>query len=193
MGKNEFISEYSTVVDFSKDFKAIASYFLITENPNLEGLNTYVGHTTSNPEFKLWEFLRSYGMTIQNNDKFTNNLEGFFKYLGIEEMENFIQNRIGQQLLNYLKNNYNIRVYKYSSNLNLYSLVKFTCSDTKIYLYHMGGNYNSLDLKYLLNRLVFLNKDILEIHKIEKEIDGEWIPVIIKENGIYYNLSKFIG
>ena len=118
MGKNEFLSEYSTVVDFSKDFKAIASYFLITENPNIEELNTYVGHTTNNPEFKLWECLRSYYISIQNSDKFTNNLEGFFKYLGIEEMENFFQNRIGQQLLNYLKDNNNIRVFKYPSNLN---------------------------------------------------------------------------
>ncbi len=191
MEKKEFLNQYSAVVNYSKEFKAVASSFLITENPDIDELNTYVEKATNNQEFKLWEYLRN-NENKQSDPKIGyDDFIGFFKYFGIEEMEKFIHNNTGLILFEYLKNNEgSSRVYWESSNKNDFDRVKFTGYYDKIYFYHSLGYYDSIELKHFYNRCNMLNYKLLKIIRIEKEIDGEWIPTIINEDGKFYSLNK---
>lgn len=193
MEEKEFLIEYSEVVNYSKEFKAIAAYLLITENPNVEDLEANVIKVTENPKFKLWEYLRDYEMKFIKDHIGYNNLVGYFRNLGIDDMEKFIHNKTGQMLFNYLKENGpRIRVYSESSCVGSYDRIEFKCGYDSIYFWHQDGFYNRLQLDKFLNRIRFINDDILKYNKIEKEINGEWIPTVIKINDKYYLLNELI-
>ena len=62
-----------------------------------------------------------------------------------------------------------------------------------MYFYHGDGFYSSRDLDFFSNRCSMLNQDLLEITRIEKEINGDWLPVIINDKGKFYSLTEITG
>lgn len=187
----EFINEYSDVLNSRKEFKAVSSYLLITENPKVEELDIYVAKTLDFPEFKLWELLKTYVGLDQENNK-EKNLNGFFKYFGIQDMEEFSHNKVGKMLFKYLKINWgNIRLYWKDKDPNYFATVKFTVNDTRIYFYHQDGTYLRLELDHFWNRCTLLNIDLLNILSVEREIDNNWQTEIINLKDEFYFLEKF--
>lgn len=191
MEEKEFLIEYSEVVNYSKEFKAIAAYLLITENPNIEDLEANVITITDNPKFKLWEYLRDYESKFHKDKIGYKNLVGFFRNLEIDDMEKFIHNKVGQMLFSYLeKNECKIRVYWKSTSEDLYDKVEFKCGNKRIYFWHPNSFYSRIDLDIFFNRVTFINDDILKINKIEKNNNGEWTPTIIKINNKHFLLNE---
>lgn len=176
MENKEFEVDFLKTIGFSKELKAVASYLLVAENPDVVALDDYVARILNKPDFRLWKTIRFY------DGSFFENLIGFFKYFDIE-MEKFIHDKTGLFLFEYLKNSeYNIRMTSPYSPDN-YDTIKFTCNFSKLYFYHSNGYYDCYDLDKFSNRCVLLNNLLPKIIRLERKIDENWIPVVSIENG----------
>ena len=73
MDINEIEINFLETLRFGKDeFKAVASYLLIAENPDIVELDNYVARILNKPDFRLWKTIRFYdGSSLEN-------LIGFF-------------------------------------------------------------------------------------------------------------------
>ena len=190
MKSQDYFSEYSTVINLSEVYKAVGSFLSKNENQNIEELDQNLRIVLNDPDFNLWRYIDR-NTPLNDDDLYYYNLLGFFKYFGVTDMERFLHNRTGQSLFEYLKKNaHSLRIFWDSSDLSTFDTVKFTCGNSKIYFHFQDGYYNSIDLKFFQNRCLLLNSKLLEIARIEKLINDEWIPVIINEKSQFFILER---
>jgi hypothetical protein len=190
---SEFLNEYSEIVSQSKVFELISAYIQSSEMIDVIDLDKYVASKINKDDFTLWIFLRGYFSSMKFNDVNYKKLEGYFKFLGINDLEKFIHYKESQIIFEYLKQNAgNIRLYKDKMNEEDFDYVKFTCVYSKIYFYHKNGYYNSLELDSFWNKCGLMNNNLLEIERIDKNIAEEWIPVLVKIKQKYYWLKDII-
>ncbi|MCE5175499.1 MAG: hypothetical protein ABFC90_10955 [Bacteroidales bacterium] len=198
MTDNTFIKEYSDVISYSKDFKAIAAYLLVTDIPNAESLESNVKSVTKNPKFTLWKCLSSYESNFIDNHVGYNNLVGFFKYFGIKDMDEFSNNKIGYKIFKYLKSN--VPLIKLFWNSRDESSVEFNINYKdipQIRFQHENGFLMCVDIGSANGpfncycRWHLINSYLLDIKRIDKKINNEWVPVILKIEENYFSLTAF--
>jgi hypothetical protein len=169
----EFNQEYLSTINYIPEFKQVALYLINTENPALTGLEEYLAKSNRDPNFKFYRLLRQFA-----NEKKYNDLVGFFKYFGINEMEQFVHNKTGLILFQYIKENFRtIRVFWDWSSLDHPTTIQLTRGFSKFYYSTGSGSRDILELNFFINRCKLFNVDLLNIKRIEKLDDGTWIPV----------------
>lgn len=179
--------KFEAVVNHNEEFKAIAAYLLITSNPSYKGVNEYVRELLQKPNFKLWSTLTDYERT--NRAEGYNNLEGFFAFLGVSNMESFIHDLEGQKIWELFSRYGNgmLRIYRGGTCITH----RWTNNYATLRLDNPDGTYNLYDTRQFHDLCQVKSCILLDFERIDINIMGTWQTGVVKTGNTYLYSEYF--